>query len=145
MRQTALISLIFLTKIIVAQNDSLVVPQADSLPSESKLNIIADERIEKLLEIKKANASNNPGIPGYRIQLFYGPRSEALEYQAEFLKLYLEIDCYLVYDAPYFKVRIGDFRDKYAARRVHLDLIESFPDSFILEDRINLPDLPSVE
>lgn len=132
-----------LTQIIVAQSDTAMVSYAsDTMTPKASVKIIADGRISKLLEIKKSNALNSPGLPGYRIQLYYGPRTEALEYQAEFLKLFPEIPCYMIYDAPNFKVRVGDFRGRYEARRMHLGLKEDFPDSFILKDQINLPDFP---
>lgn len=128
-----------------AQADTNQVSYERDTIQRGEIQLNADDRIEKLLEIKKANSIKSPSLPGYRIQLFYGPRTEALEYQAEFLKLFPEIDCYLIYDAPNFKVRIGDFRDKYAARRMHLGLLESFPDSFILADQIDLPELPKFD
>lgn len=143
MRIIFVATFLILTQIIVAQSDTAKVSySSDTIVSKASVKILADERINKLLEIKKSNALNSPGLPGYRIQLYYGPRSEALEYQAEFLKLFPEIPCYMIYDAPNFKVRVGDFRGRYEARRMHLGLKEDFPDSFILKDQINLPEFP---
>lgn len=140
-----IILFLFLSKIIVAQSNEALpkaVGTAQQQVTDTTIELIVDERISKLLELKKNNALHSPQLPGYRVQLFYGPRTEALKYQADFLKVFPDVSCYLIYEAPYFKVRVGDYRDKYEARRAHLSIVDGFPDSFLLEDKINLPKLP---
>ena len=61
--------------------------------------------------------------------------------RAEFLKKYPNEESYLIYQAPNFKVRIGNYQDRLITHE-HLAPIEiDFPGSFIVKDEIE----PSVD
>lgn len=124
----------------------LPVAVIDTLEFDSgRTTILGDPRIERMLQIKMENQKEFPEINGFRIQLFYGSgsksQSQASEVQSEFLKLYPEMGCYRVFQTPNFKVRVGDFRTKLAATRFLLDLKQDFPEAFIVEDKIKLPEI----
>ncbi len=107
--------------------------------------ILGDPRIERILQIKLENQKEFPEIKGFRIQLFYGSgsrsQSQASEVQSEFLKLYPDMGCYRVFQTPNFKVRVGDFRTKVEATKFLLELKQDFPEAFIVEDKIKLPEI----
>ena len=123
-----------------------LVAAIDTLEFDSgRTTILGDPRIERMLQIKIENQKEFPEINGFRIQLFYGSgsksQSQASEVQSEFLKLYPEMGCYRVFQTPNFKVRVGDFRTKLGATKFLLELKEDFPEAFIVEDRIKLPEI----
>ena len=98
-----------------------------------------DDRIDLLIQDYIENKKNY----GYRIQIFSSSNNkwEAVKARSEFLKKYPESKSYLIYQAPNFKVRIGNFPDRLAATE-NLELIkEEFPTAFIVQDEIE----PEVE
>ncbi len=104
-----------------------------------------DERILKLKDRYVKSHDGKKEISGYRIQLFSssGANSwdKANEVQEEFLKIYPEIDCYIEFVEPSFKVRIGDYRTRLDAERFFVELKENFGDAFIVNTMIQWPEL----
>ena len=53
-----------------------------------------------------------------------------------------DIESYPLFADPgYFKIRVGDFRTKTDAVKLFLIISKKFPDSYIVSDIINFPDL----
>lgn len=108
-----------------------------------EVNIIQDERIDLLLQKHIESNEKRGGIPGYRIRIFsqsgHSARQNANAIRAQFLNKYLDVEGYLSYDAPNFKVYVGDFRTRSEALRFYNRLIRDFPNAFIISDIINLP------
>jgi len=98
---------------------------------DSKIDLL----IEDYLENKKFN--------GYRIQIFSSSnnRLEAVKAKSEFLKDFPEIKSYLVYQAPNYKVRVGDFLDRLEANKQLAIVQEMFPTAFLVKGEIE----PEVE
>ncbi len=58
-------------------------------------------------------------VKGYRVQIFTGPnRDEAIKAKALFIQKFPDIDNYLEYEVPNYKVRVGDFLSKWQAREL---------------------------
>jgi hypothetical protein len=101
-------------------------------------NIKVDSLVEKNIE---HNKSLN-GIQGYRVQVFFGSeRKAAIDAKTKFLQLMPLEEVYLIYQQPYFKVRVGDFRTKIEAEAMYRKLLTDFDKAFIVPDKINLPKL----
>lgn len=85
------------------------------------------------------------GFQGFRIQVYFGSGSDAkksaLSVRGAFTSKFPDLDCYLIYEAPYFKVRAGDFRTREEAYRHFNDILKEFPGSFVVEDLIGYPRL----
>jgi hypothetical protein len=122
--------------------------QTDSFPSANAsrpgaVNIIQDERIGLLLQTHIESNEKRGGIPGYRIRIFsqsgQSARQNANAVRAQFLNRYPDVEGYLSYDAPNFKVYVGDFRTRSEALRFYNRLIHDFPNAFIISDIITLP------
>jgi len=80
-------------------------------------------------------------VSGYRIQIgaLSGSQSrvKALEMKETFDKLFSDIECYLSYAEPNFRIRVGDFRSRLNALR-HLGKIQQhFPGAFIVKENIS--------
>jgi hypothetical protein len=55
---------------------------------------------------------------GFRVQIYNGTDKKlALKIKAEFNRRYLDMRSYLVYNAPNFKINVGDFPDKKSAQK----------------------------
>lgn len=110
---------------------------------EGELRVIQDSRIDQLITRHVEANQKISGVPGFRIRIFSQSgqvaRQNANQVRGEFLKRYPDMDGYLTYDAPNFKVYVGDFRTRSEALKFHKRLSRDFPNAFIVADRINLP------
>lgn len=118
-------------------------PQGEKPEIFQKLGISHDPQIERLvgLHIRKNEASK--GIQGFRVEIFFSSaldaRQKALNTKAAFLKEYPDINVYVIYLSPDFKVRVGDFRTKNEALALMKKIQDRFPKAFIVPDIIEFP------
>jgi hypothetical protein len=106
------------------------------------VQVQGDTRLDTLISrnIEQNKASNS--IQGFRIQIFFGSeRKAAQEARTKFMQNFPGYDSYLIYQQPYFKVRVGDFRTKLEAHALFKQVLPEFERVFIIPDRINLPKL----
>jgi hypothetical protein len=76
---------------------------------------------------KKANLARTP-VKGFRLQIMNTTsRSEALDAKAKMLALYPEHKLYLSYQAPYFKLRMGNFKEQAEAAAFKKEINNLFP------------------
>ena len=81
-------------------------------------------------------------MDGFRIQLFSGTeRIHANQLKAKFLAAYPHVPAYLIYQQPYFKLRVGDFRNRMEAQYLFYHLNPEFNQAIIVADKINFPQL----
>lgn len=113
-----------------------------NLKSQSDINIVKDEKIDTLLHRINIYYKNHQDIKGYRIQVFSGvSREEAKKTKAKLLTLLEDqYPVYEIYQQPYFKVKVGDFRRKYDAVFLLNKIKEFFPFSYVVPDNINIPE-----
>ncbi|MGB0402776.1 MAG: SPOR domain-containing protein [Salibacteraceae bacterium] len=116
---------------------------SNSIYKTPNASIDGDVRINKLEKRYIEINSEDRKMNGYRIQLFSSPGPESFtkanEVQTEFLKIYPDIDAYVIHVGASFKLRIGDYRSRMEAERFYVELRENFSDAFIVRDRINFP------
>lgn len=102
--------------------------------------IVRDIRLDALLDTMYQRHAVQPTIKGYRIQLFTGAeRLGALDTKSEVQKNLPGAEVYIIYQQPYFKVRVGDFRTQAEAQHMYHQLLPIFPKAFLVPDDINLP------
>ncbi len=108
-------------------------------------NVSQAEKITFLLHAHRNAMMNRLGIPGYRVHLYMdsGIRSRlnTQKEQAVFEEKYPEQKSYIVYEEPYFKLRVGDFRTRLDARRFLEKIRRDYPAAYIVVDQIKFPDL----
>jgi len=104
--------------------------------------IVRDIRLDALLDTIYQRHNAQPTIKGYRIQLFTGAeRLGALDTKSDVQKNLPGADVYIIYQQPYFKVRVGDFRTQAEAQQMYHQLLPIFPKAFLVPDDINLPQI----
>ena len=105
-------------------NDSLI---------KSSTTIIKDNRLDKLEDNYKATFK----LIGYRVQIFSGTNKQpARDARYTFVQSYNSVKSYEIYEQPYFKVRVGDFKTKIEALKFKNELTKHFPNCFIVNDEI---------
>jgi SPOR domain len=106
----------------------------------SGVKVLMDAKTEQLLQKKLELDKTKPSIQGYRVQLYYGGnRAEALELKSKFASLYPEIETYLIYQQPYFRLRAGNYRTRIEAYKLFRKVEKEFPSVFIVNDEIAFP------
>jgi hypothetical protein len=106
----------------------------------SYVKVHQSESIGRLLTKHIKTNEYHPYIDGYRIQLYsisgVNSRDKANRFKAEFLINHPEAVVYITYQAPYYKVRIGDFRTKINALAYLQTISKQYPSGFIVKDEI---------
>lgn len=110
-------------------------------------SISQDEKLEQLLNHHISINKSRKGISGYRIQIYSGSgtnaRNEALKVQAAFMKTFPDIESYLVYIEPNFRVRVGNFRNRAEGFATFKKVSAVYPQCyFVIEKEMNFPALP---
>jgi hypothetical protein len=109
---------------------------AQTSNSDTKSDSLARELVERY---KKVNATKM-SMTGFRIQIYFGSeRSKATEIRADFSKNFPEISSYLIYQQPYFKIRVGDFKTRIEASGFLKKLEDHYTTAFIVPDEVKLP------
>ena len=104
-----------------------------------------DTLLQKHVEMNEALLLNtdNYAIDGYRIQIFEesGNKSStrAREVMAEFSTKYPDIPVYLTWQAPNFKVRVGDFETRMKAEGFLNKIKRTYPIAWVIKDKIKFP------
>ncbi|MGM0932046.1 MAG: SPOR domain-containing protein [Bacteroidota bacterium] len=101
---------------------------------EGSINLTQDQKIETLLELKAEMTKDNEIGDRYKIQLFYGDNGKANEVIKEYRSKY-SYPSLIAYEAPNYKVWVGNFRNRLEADRALLEIKETFPSAFIPKPR----------
>lgn len=81
---------------------------------------------------------NQTSLEGFRVQIYSGSgltsKDEASATQTRFLKMFPGERAYIIYNAPFWRVRVGDFRSRSEAMRMLQSVKPSFAGSYIVRD-----------
>lgn len=137
MAKYTLLSFFFLTTLLTQAQEA---SEADST-ARGTMKVNSDFRLAELQErYKKENEGKQ--ISGYRIQLYSGSRKGAFDLKANFIGQFPEDVCNVVYEAPDFKVQVGNYRTQLEAEHAMQEIWPIFKSAFVVETSIDLPALP---
>jgi hypothetical protein len=71
--------------------------------------------------------------------VFEPERRTIEEARSRFSAQYPNIDTYVVFNAPHFFLKAGDFRTLMEAEKLKENVVSEFPTSFIVKEQVNLP------
>lgn len=112
-----------------------------------EIKVIQDPRIDSLLQMHIKLNEKNPHIEGWRINIFFesgnNSKKMAVDAKAKFVQSYADVPCYVVFQEPYYKVRVGDYRTKMEAENFLKEIVAEYPNAFVVADEINFPSLDS--
>ncbi len=112
---------------------------------QGSLTVHKDSRLDLLLEKHKDISAYEESIDGFRVQIFFdsGNNSQrnANKARASFLSRYPDVDVYITFETPYYKVRVGDFRTRLEARKFLNQIQSNYSNAFIVRDNIKYPRL----
>ncbi|MBR1850908.1 MAG: SPOR domain-containing protein [Bacteroidales bacterium] len=120
-------ALLLTTTLSAQQNASIFV--------EVKGDVKVADMVQKHIEFNERVQT----IPGYRIQIasLSGANSKdrAFELRDRFVAEHSELQAYIIFDEPNFKVKVGDFRTRLEAYRFLQSIKETYG-GYIIKDNI---------
>lgn len=107
-------------------------------PGKGSVQVIQDENITNRIRRKAKKIAVNDApvtyveMPGYRIQVFAGnnqrvSKSEAYTKESDVKSIFPEMTTYVVFTAPFWRLRVGDFQTFQEAQRMLTKLRAEFP------------------
>ncbi len=104
--------------------------------------IVENPQVSTLVE-KHKYLNDKQKTVGWRVQIFFdsgnNSKSRAFSKKGEFMTKYPDMPVYLMFQSPYYKVRVGDFRSRIDAEGFKQKIVGEFTDAFVVKDEINFP------
>lgn len=98
--------------------------------------------------VEKTDSTAYLKIQGFRAQVFSGnnqrkSKDEAFRKEKEIKEFFPDVPTYITYNAPFWKLRVGDFRTHEEAYRMQRQLMEAFPsykkEMYIVKEEVRIP------
>ena len=85
--------------------------------------------MKKQIEINEVTTRNSRrSAPGYRIQVIStNDRTKAMAAKTKIYQRFPELKAYLMYQAPFFKLKVGNFTEREEAESYLQDILQLFP------------------
>lgn len=148
-----LLAMIIIASVGVAQEPSNIISDYIENTSGGKVQITQPKGLKERLKPKKYSEVDSEvdanSYVGYRIQVFSDNNQRTAKGQAETRKNKIEekfpdLKVYLLFKAPSWRVRVGDFKTRGEAEQVMFEIREEFPtyasEMTVVMDNINLPE-----
>ena len=121
----------------------LVLAIVGDAQNSGSLNVSQDSKIETLIQKQKQLYSIDSSSNGYRIHIFMEIGNEALKHaetmKRKFENAFPDIPVYLTYAEPYFRLRVGNFRNRVEAEKCLRRIKPQFREAFVTSDIIYQP------
>ena len=115
-------------------------------PEGNRLRIIQSDSIRlKVNRQAEQNRFSQKKMQGFRVRIFFDnkqtARTESETIAMSFMAMYPHTAVYRIYENPYFKVTVGDFRTRSEAMRFMMEVRKTYPQAFIIREAIAYPPL----
>ena len=109
--------------------------------SNGEIISISKDGIHELVNKYKLILKKKDGVDGWRLQIkFTSKREDILPYQVKFANLYPEIPAQIIFNSPYYKLTVGNFKTKNEALKIKNRISKNFPSTYHIASIID-PDL----
>lgn len=109
---------------------------------EGKIEIIKDPRLDALVRNQedRQTVMGIPQVPGFRIQLIFDNDKKKIDnLRAKFIAQHPGVDTYVVYNAPNYILKAGNFVERGDALRLRDQSLKLFPTAFVVKEMVNMP------
>ncbi len=150
-----LLTILFLFSLILssfAQTETFELDDSGIVSGNNRIGngtitITQDPRLRQI--IKRHIEVNNNKFDGWRVQIYFGSGQNAMTQAQNAKRKFLirygnKNGAYIIYDSPFFKVRAGDFRTKAEALFFKTQIDKTFPQSWVIKDKVYYP-IESIE
>ncbi|RCK72196.1 MAG: hypothetical protein IGBAC_0542 [Ignavibacteriae bacterium] len=107
-------------------------------PSDYDEEIRLEEKKKESVEIKPKEKVNQEIINGFRIQIAMTKEiNEANTIKNDLINLFPEQNVYVIFESPYYKIRLGDFTDKESANRMLPNIVDKgYKSAWVVPDKV---------
>lgn len=110
------------SKLFYALVVSLLLGNLTDFQAQNSTN--TSKEIKELIS-KKREFNKKYGY-GYRVQIYYGEETKAKSLQSKFRVTFPEVETFLNYEQPYWKVQVGNYKTTLEADKALLKFSEKF-------------------
>lgn len=107
------------------------------------ITIVQNEDIIKIIDKHLNDENKLNGIIGYRIRIYSNSGKQARidgpKTQGNFISKYEDVKAYYTFDSPFYRLYVGDFRNRSEAMKFLKEIEFEYPDAFIIRTKINYP------
>lgn len=129
---------------------SIIDALQESVPGKGNVEINQSAAIRNLLGTRQISMNDDTHfleIPGFRAQVFSGnlrnSKDEAFKKEKEIKEIFPEMVTYVTYVAPFWRLRVGDYRsheEAYHTMRVLMDAFPSYAkEMYIVREDVKIP------
>ena len=144
---TTLFALVAIVSADAQSIDSLIMRLGQHNDEGAYVDVDEDRSVTLLMRGIEAQERES-SVVGYRLVIFFNndqsAREKAERTFAEFSEKYPDINAYLVYENPYFKVSVGDCLTMDEALILNRRISADYPKAFPRNEEIKLSDLQNV-
>lgn len=116
----------------------LLVPALQAQTRKGKVEITGDVQVSELVKKHIEFNERVRTVPGYRVQIAAlsgaNSRDQAFELKRRFKEEYPEVEVYIVFTEPNFRIKVGDFTSKLEAFVFMQRIKDSFPGTIVKEN-----------
>lgn len=106
---------------------------------EGNVTVSQSSEVTALLESYKAYNEKSKLANGYRLQImFSNDRTETYNAKAKLYKDFPSENCYVEYEQPYYKLRLGDYANRFEATYMLNKILSLYPGAFLVKDKVLL-------
>jgi hypothetical protein len=138
MKKILLLCLIFMAQRNFAQTDSTGI----AVHKDPRVDLL----IKKQMQInEETTRDSRRNIPGFRIQVINSSdRNQVFAVKTKIYQLYPDLKSYLIYQSPYYKLKVGNFKTEEEAAPYLEQISKLFPSGvYTVRDIIDVkPDTP---
>jgi hypothetical protein len=138
----ALVAFTF-SKVKAQQNENVVVVKdtlitlLQHVRANMGINPVESKPVAVQTKPTVRSAATRTTVRGFRVQIFAGSdRNSAFSEQARFRNMYKDIDTYINYDEPNYRVKVGDFRSRSEANNFMNLLRQQFKNVFVFSENV---------
>ncbi len=136
-------------KLFPTKNDSVkstvstdTIYKLEKSETPGKVKVMKDSRIDKVSVAIAGGESKKPKTNGYRVQVISSSTKSVVDGErAKLIAANRKHKTYIDYKAPNFRLRVGNFRTRLEAEKFQYEIKEDYPDTFVVFDLIDLPEL----
>lgn len=105
----------------------------NAIAQQATVTVNQNQKIPKLLNLKKSLEKENKLTDGYTIQLYYGELNVANSVIKKYRNSYSVWPASIEYETPNYKVWVGNFGTRLEADRALIEVQQEFESAFILK------------
>lgn len=105
----------------------------NSIAQTDKTTLSQDQKFEQLLDEKRKINNSIATNEGYKIQIYNGDNENSRRELSKFKTDFNYIDATIIFNTPYYKVWVGNFKSKIDAERHLIEIQKKYTSSIIVK------------